>query len=187
MRFSYIIYIIVLVFYLFLACSCKTRQVARTTVHSSRDSSHTSSHDSSSSSLVHVKDTSNKDTHTKTVDRDSSVTTTDLTPDSGTKVTVNKDGSITGSFRHIHQTTTSHKNRTKEETKQQSSGRDSVSSQNSQVHNKDSTHIKTQKDSTNKQTKSDSTIAANLPWKWVVLVVGILGIVFFLLKKFKII
>jgi cobalamin biosynthesis Mg chelatase CobN len=187
MKFTYIIFIIVLVFYLFLACSCKTRQMAKVAVHTSRDSSHVSSHDSSSSGLVHVRDTSSRNTHIVTTNKDSSVTTTDFIPDSGSKVTIGIDGSISGTFKHIRQSTTTHKNRTKEETRQQNSGKDSTSVQNLQVHNKDSTQLKTVKDSTNKQVKSDSTIAANFPWWYVVLVVGILGVIFFLLKKFKII
>lgn len=187
MKFSYYLYLIVLVFYMLIACSCKTRHLIQTTSHSSKDSSHTTLTDSSGSRVTHTSDTSKVATHIITVNKDSSITTTDLTPDSGSKTTINKNGSIIGNFKHIHQTTISHKNRTQEETKQQKLGRDSTISQSSKVTHIDSTRVKSQRDSTNKQVKSDSTIAKNFPWWYMVLVVGILGTLFFILKKFKII
>lgn len=187
MKFSYWLFITVLVFYMLLACSCKTRHLSQVTTHTTRDSTHTTAHDSTGSKVTHTIDTSKTVTRIVTVNRDSSVTTTDLTPDSGSSATIARDGSISGKFKHIKQTTVRHGNNTREETRKQNLGKDSAVTQASQVYKLDSGRVRTQRDSTNKQVKSDSTIAKNFPWWYMVLVVGILGVAFFLLKRFKII
>ncbi len=168
-------------------CSCKVRQVSKTIVHSEKDSARTVVRDSSGSKTTHLVDTSKKQVVIKTTDRDSSEVTTIITPDSGATIVVKSDGSIMGQIKSIISHKTSHSSRTKEKTSIQKTGIDSSTTQKSLTHVLDSGHTHMARDSISKQTHSDSTIAANFPWKWVLIIVAgllILGGLFWKFRKF---
>lgn len=171
---------------LLLLAGCKVRQVAKTTVHSDVDSSRTIVKDSSGSSTAHVLDTSSKSIVIKTVDKDSSETTITITPDTGVTL-VNKDGSVSGHIKSIVTHKTDHSSRTKEKATTQKLGKDSLSTHQSITKVLDSGHIHAIRDSTSKLTHSDSTIAANFPWKWVLIIIAgllIIGGLFWKFRKF---
>jgi len=164
--------------------SCKVRQVEKTSSHTEKDSSRTIVKDSAGTTTVHTIDTSKKVITIKTVDKDSSETTTTIVPDSGI-TTVNKDGSVTGHIKSVTTHKVSHSSRTKEKSEQQKAGKDSSSTQQSHTTVLDSGHTHLVKDTTSKKTHSDSTVAANFPWKWVLIIIAGLVIIGGLFWKFR--
>jgi len=177
-----------LIIILALFCfSCKVRQVAKTSSHLVKDSSRTIVKDSSGAKTVHTIDTSKKSVTIKTVDKDSSETTTTIIPDSGSTVVIDKNGSVSGKIKSITTHKVDHSSRTREKNEQQRAGRDSTSTQQSHTTVLDSGHTHLVRDTSSKQIKSDSTVAANFPWKWVLIILAgllILGGLFWKFRKF---
>lgn len=167
------------------AFGCKVRQVQKTAVHTQTEENRTTRKDSTGEKKVVTVDTSTHKQVVITSKTDSSTTTTDLTPDSGTTTIINPDGSISGHFNHIKRTNQKHtKSNSIVQTNDQKHTA-SITDQQSHVAISDSSHKKAVRDSTNKKSTSNSTIAANLPLKWIIPIVVVLLLLGLFIWKYK--
>lgn len=165
--------------------SCKVRDVQKTTTHSKVDSSRVVHTDSTGTrNAVHI-DTSTKQVTILTHATDSSVTTTTLTPVPGTTTTIDRDGKVTGQFQHIDRKTAKHVERTHKVVSTSKSGVKDSSSQASHKLTVDSGRKITTKDSSNKATHSNSTVSANFPIKWVLIILAAIVAIGLLIWKFR--
>lgn len=176
---------ILLSIFALLLNSCKLRQVDKGTAHSTLDSTRTQVKDSTGSKTSSSIDTSHRSVITQKTSQDSSIIWQKLTPILGTTVVVNKDGSITGQFSDIQTKTTkvSH-----EQANTKTDAQNHINTQNTQTSTTKDTsvvHKQAVKDSTFKTIHSDSTVKANFPIKYIVIIIVVLFILGFVVWKLK--
>lgn len=165
--------------------SCKTRQVSKVVTHHEIDSSRVVHKDSLGSSHITKIDTSHSTLHLSTLRSDSSITTTDITPDSGSIISIAPDGTVTGKISSIKTTTHRHINQSVTGQADNKNGISETKDSSSHTSLSDSGQRKEVRDSTNRQVKSDSTVAANLPLKWIIPIIAVLAILGLLVWKFR--
>lgn len=168
-----------------LTTGCKVRQVSTENTHQTSDSTRTSGKDSTGSRAVSSIDTSRKSIITQTTAKDSSIIWQQLTPVTGTTIVVNKDGSLSGQFSSIQTKTTkvsNHKTNTK------TYAQNHINTQSTQASTtKDTSVIHKQAvvNTVTKQVHSDSTLKANFPIKYIVIIIVVLFILGFIVWKLK--
>lgn len=158
--------------------SCKTRSYLKTDVSSQISQQSTSHTDSTSKATTTSVDTSTIRQGAITIKTDSSILVTNFVPDSGAKVTINPDGSISGSFKSITTIRHNHKSSTKRDTSTTHKAIIQTTADSSHKVSITSASSQAKRDSTYKSGKSNSTASANIPWyAWVlgILVLAALG------------
>lgn len=169
-----------------LSFSCKTRQYEKTSTSSTSTSVSQAKMDSMITAVNKTRDTGTVDSGSIITTNDSTHTTTKLTPDSGTTITVSPDGTISGKFSSITTTKSTKERSTKNST---SHTQKAVSSTDSSVLHSikvSTATTTTKKDSTFKKGKSDSTLGANIPWyDWLIGVLALAGLAYLIIRNWK--